>query len=89
MDARYLAIWIATKTDEERDRLRQDLDLHHKLRDALLQVRYPIAVVPLVGFAFESQETGDRDFGGNWYTPPSDPAVVIRPQGQISETASK
>ena len=68
IDPRHLAIWIKTKTDEERDRLRHDSDLQQQLRDALLQVGYPTAAVPLVGFAFESQETVDRDFGGSWYS---------------------
>ena len=67
IDPRHLAIWITTNTDEQRDRLRQDSVLHQQLRDALLQAGYPPAAVPLVGFAFESQETVDRDFGGNWY----------------------
>ena len=67
IDPRHLAIWITTKTDEERDRLRQDPDLPQQLRDALLQVGYPTAAVPLVAFEIESQETVDRDFGGSWY----------------------
>jgi hypothetical protein len=67
IDPRHLAIWITTNTDEQRDRLRQDSLLHQQLRDALLQAGYPPAAVPLVSFAFESRETVDRDFGGNWY----------------------
>ena len=67
IDPRHLAIWITTRTDEERDRLRQDTSLHQQIRDALLQVGYPGAAVPLVALTFESQETVDRDFGGNWY----------------------
>lgn len=67
IDPRHLAIWITTKTDEERDRLRRDSDLLRQLRDALLRAGYPLASVPYVGFAFESQETVERDFGGNWY----------------------
>jgi len=67
IDPRHLAIWITANTDEQRDRLRQDSILHQQFRDALLQAGYPPAAVPLVGFVFESQETVDRDFGGNWY----------------------
>lgn len=64
---RHLAFWIKTQSDEERDRLQADAELRHKFRSILLELGYPAEAVPLVGFAFESQETVDRDFGGNWY----------------------
>jgi hypothetical protein len=38
-----------------------------ELRSALLAVGYPEDAVPKVGFAFESQETVDRDYNGNWW----------------------
>ncbi len=64
---RHLAFWIKTNSDEERDRLQVDAKLRQSFRDVLLELGYPAEAVPLVGFAFESQETVDRDFGGNWY----------------------
>jgi hypothetical protein len=67
IDPRHLAIWITTKTDEQRDLLRQDQDFQNQLRAVLLVAGYPPAAIPLVAFAFESQETVSRDFGGNWY----------------------
>ena len=59
-------IWIATTTDAERDKLRQDSNLIDKLRAKLLQIGYSAADIPLVQFVFESQETVDSDFGGSW-----------------------
>jgi hypothetical protein len=67
IDPRFLAVWITTETDLERDRLEKDEDLLQRLRAALLQAGYPADAVPLVGFSFESQETVNRDYGGNWW----------------------
>jgi len=67
LDPRLLAIWVTTKTDKERDDLANDVDLHEHLRAVLLQAGYPPEAVPHIGFAFESQQTVDRDFAGNWY----------------------
>ena len=63
----YLAFWAITDTDAQRDDLNGDAQLLEQFRQVLLQVGYPAESVPLVGFAFESQETIDRDFGGSWY----------------------
>lgn len=49
-------IGIKTKTDEERERFRFDSGLHQQLREALLRAGYPISVVRLVFFIFESQQ---------------------------------
>ena len=67
IDPRYLTFWIATKTDRERDQLRRDAGLPQELRDALLRAGYLPDAVPMVHFLIESQETVDRDYGGNWY----------------------
>jgi cadmium resistance protein CadD (predicted permease) len=63
----YLAIWVATKTDAERDALRANKQLRREFRSALRTVGYPRAAISSVGFSFESQETVDRDHRGNWY----------------------
>jgi hypothetical protein len=63
----YLHFAIKTKTDRERDLLRQDPNLHKEFRDALARVGYPTNTVPVVHFGIESQETVDRDYGGSWY----------------------
>jgi hypothetical protein len=67
IDPRYLAIWIATETDDERDRLRAMPDLIDAFRQALGDAGYPPAAIPEVGFEFESEETVRRDYGGNWF----------------------
>ena len=64
---KHLAIWITTPSDAERDRLRTLPGLEAKFRQALRDAGYPEDAVPLVGFAYESQETVDRHYGGNWW----------------------
>jgi hypothetical protein len=68
IDPRHLAIWITTRTDRERDRLRADRTLEAALREAIAAAGYPPEAVPHVGFAFESQETVNRQHGGNWWS---------------------
>jgi len=67
IDPRHLAIWIATETDDERDRLRAMPAMIDAFRQALLDAGYPPAAVPEVGFEFESEETVRRDYEGNWF----------------------
>jgi hypothetical protein len=67
INPRHLAFWTITDTDAQRDDLSRDTQLLDQFRHELLKVGYPAEAVPLVGFAFESQETIDRDFGGSWY----------------------
>ncbi|HEV2549374.1 MAG TPA: hypothetical protein VGU20_18800 [Stellaceae bacterium] len=67
IDPRHLAIWIATETDDERDRLSAMPDVIDAFRRALLEAGYPPAAVPAVGFEFESEETVRRDYKGNWF----------------------
>jgi hypothetical protein len=67
LDPRHLAVWIVTPNDRDRDRLRADRALEAELRAALHDLGYPAAAIPAVGFAFESQQTVDRDYGGNWW----------------------
>ena len=67
IDPRHLAIWISTKTDRDRDLFRANRALIAEFRTILLNLGYPPAAVPDVGFTFESNETVDRDHGGNWW----------------------
>ena len=62
-----LAIWITAPRDRERDRLRAVPGLEESFRATLAAEGYPLDAVPLVHFAYESQETVDRDFNGNWW----------------------
>ena len=66
-DPGLLYIFIDTRTDAERDSLRADPTLHPEIVAALVANGYPQDAAPFVGLAIESQETVDRDFGGNWY----------------------
>jgi hypothetical protein len=67
VNPRHLAIWITTQTDEERDSMRASHDLVPQFRRVLLAVGYPPSAVAEVGFEFESQQTVDRDYDGNWW----------------------
>jgi hypothetical protein len=67
IDPQYLCICINVDTDSERDSLRENTELIDQFREAMLRVGYPAESVPLVGFSFESQQTVDRDFAGNWF----------------------
>jgi len=62
-----LAFWITTPTDAERDMLAADTELQDEFRRILLRAGYPADAVLKVGFAFQSQQTVDRDYGGNWW----------------------
>ncbi len=64
-NSKHLAIWISTPTDAERDALRADPALAAAFDAVLHNVGYSLA--DIAGFAFESQETVDRDYGGNWW----------------------
>jgi len=67
IDPRHLAIWLTTATDAERDRLRKAPGLEAAFREALAAASYPAHAIAEVGFAYESQETVDRDLKGNWW----------------------
>jgi hypothetical protein len=54
-------VWIVTPTDEEKDRLKQDALLQTRLWTITSSDEFPPC-----GFEFESQETIDRDYGGDW-----------------------
>jgi len=56
------SVWIVTPTDEERDQLKQDPMLQMRLLAATADDQFPPC-----NFEFESQETVDRDYGGDWW----------------------
>lgn len=67
VDSKYLALWITTQTDAQRDALSGDAGLKKALVAALHSVDYPPEAIPQVGFAFESEETVKREWGGDWW----------------------
>ena len=67
IDPKYFAVWITTQTDAQRDALSSDSNLKEALVAALHTVGYPPEAIPKVVFAFESEETVKRDYGGDWW----------------------
>jgi hypothetical protein len=67
IDPRYFCILIDVKTDSEKRELLEDTDLRKSIRQAALDAGYPAESVPLIEVSIESQQTVDRDWGGNWY----------------------
>ena len=67
LDPRSLTITINVLTDRERDQIDRDPALRDRFRQALVNADYPISAICKVGFSVESQQTVDRDFGGNWH----------------------
>jgi len=63
---KHLVYWICVKTDAEKQRLQADTELMQQLRD-LLVLDYPPEGREFVRIGFESQETVDRESGGNWW----------------------
>jgi hypothetical protein len=67
IDPKHLAIWITTNKDQQRDALRNDCDFHSSLVSVLRDEGYPADAISQVAFAFESEETVQRDYEGNWW----------------------
>jgi hypothetical protein len=67
IDPGNLFFVIGVQTDRERDRLRVDEQFSEQLRQALVTVDWPEAARPHVKFEIESDETVNRDSGGNWW----------------------
>jgi hypothetical protein len=76
------AFWIAVQTDSERDKLRANEDLLQRLNAIIKESGYlqiiediwnkeihnpDLEYLKTPGITFESQETADRVFKGNWY----------------------
>jgi hypothetical protein len=67
IDPRYLVYWICVHSDAERDRLAANHDLIAQLRELLTIYGYPAESRQHVHIGFESQETVNREAGGNWF----------------------
>lgn len=64
----FHAYWTIVETDAQRDALKADEALHATFRRLLVEAGYPPYAADSAGFAFESQETVDRDWAGSlWY----------------------
>ena len=67
IDPQHMAFWIMTETDAERDAVLTEGVADAAFRRALAERGYPRKAIPLITVTAESQETVDRDFGGNWW----------------------
>jgi len=67
IDPKYLVFWICVETDELKLKLKSNALLKNDLRNLLVKHNYPEQARSFVHIDFESQETVDRESGGNWY----------------------
>ena len=67
IDPKYLVIWICVKTDTERVILNDDVELIAEAKKELVKNGYPAHVMNEIHIGAESQETVDRESGGNWW----------------------
>ncbi len=67
IDPVHLAIWFMTNSDSQRDQLLALPDFEQTCRAALATSGYPSQAVPHVHFGAASEETVQRDWGGNWW----------------------
>ncbi|MWL87142.1 hypothetical protein [Cupriavidus sp. SW-Y-13] len=61
-----LGVWVKTMTDEERTMLSNNPALRDEFEGVFRSRGYPEESISGINFLFESQETVDRDFHGNW-----------------------
>lgn len=64
---KHLVYWICVQSDAEKRRLQKDAALSRRLRSLLTEHKYPESGRNEVHIGFESQETVDRESGGNWW----------------------
>ncbi len=62
-----LAFWICIETDKEKEKLKNDNLLINTLKNLLIKYDYPEKAIEQVSIDFQSQETVDREYAGNWY----------------------
>jgi hypothetical protein len=67
INPRHLVFWVATDRDSERDALLADQSFIRDCLKALAASGYPREAASLAHITAESQQTVDRDFGGNWW----------------------
>lgn len=67
IDPKHLVYWICMESDAVKHELEKNIELNKTLRDLLEKHQYPAEAQKDVYIGFESQETVDRESGGNWY----------------------
>lgn len=66
-DSRQLVILLMLRTDRHRDALLLDSTFRERFQQALVYADYPPTAIAHVKYLAQSQETVDRDFGGDWF----------------------
>jgi len=67
IDPKNLAFWICIESDKEKNKLKSDALLMNIFQNLLIKYNYPKSAVGFVFIDFQSQETIDREYEGNWY----------------------
>jgi hypothetical protein len=67
INPKHLVYWICVHSDKEKVRLEHDAVLLARLRELLILHHYPESGCAGVFIGFESQQTVDRQSGGNWW----------------------
>lgn len=62
-----LVFWICVETDVLKEQLKADKSLISEFRNLLTKYDYPEKSRDAVFIGFESQETVDKESGGDWY----------------------
>ena len=68
IDPKYLVFWICVESDMIKLNLQKSQQLENALRKTLADNNYPANARSSVLIGFESQETVNRESGGNWYS---------------------
>ena len=67
IDPKKLVFFVCVKSDQMKMKSKEDKILNEKLRELFIKYKYPKNAIEYVPINFESQETVDRDYEGNWY----------------------
>jgi hypothetical protein len=67
IDPTHLVYWVCVQTDQTKKELESNYSLKQELRQLLGKHEYPVEAQKFVYIGFESQETVDRESGGNWW----------------------
>ncbi|MCX8525026.1 hypothetical protein OF897_13990 [Chryseobacterium formosus] len=67
INPKNLVFWICIESDKEKNKLKNDTLLMNMLKNLLIKYNYPRSAIELIFIDFQSQETIDREYAGNWY----------------------
>jgi hypothetical protein len=67
IDPKHLVFVVGVPSDAERDSLQSNPEFHDQLLTLLCRFNWPDTARSAVIFDIESEETVDRESGGNWW----------------------